>query len=202
MPSPRRARFAMFRRWSTHEGVTHCFEGRCRTGRWQRICCASLAMPSSLSEAHHAFFIIKCPCGCGEELLINLDARAGQAWRLYVRSHKGVNQVTLYPRFGGIPSARAILSFGAIEFFFFGARDGDDIDFDDGLLQVADDAVLALLTDQPTHFTEIADRLDIIPGDAQRACRRLVRHGRAHELAGRNRGLFVRTALCLDNFLL
>src|SRR4051812_45982925 len=37
--------------------------------------------------------VIKCPCGCGEELVINLDRRVGPAWRLY-RDERGL---TLYP---------------------------------------------------------------------------------------------------------
>ncbi|WP_352613602.1 DUF6527 family protein [Mesorhizobium sp. M0239] len=34
-----------------------------------------------------------CPDGCGDTLSVNLDARAGKAWRVDVRK----NQLTLYP---------------------------------------------------------------------------------------------------------
>src|SRR4051812_11259671 len=27
--------------------------------------------------------VMRCPCGCGDDLLINLDARSGPAWRFY-----------------------------------------------------------------------------------------------------------------------
>src|SRR5437867_10955077 len=37
--------------------------------------------------------IMKCPCGCREELVINLDDRVGPAWRLY-RDKRGL---TLFP---------------------------------------------------------------------------------------------------------
>src|SRR5689334_15444381 len=37
--------------------------------------------------------ILKCPCGCGEDLVLNLDRRLGRAWRLY-RDRRGL---TLYP---------------------------------------------------------------------------------------------------------
>src|SRR5690349_12185968 len=39
--------------------------------------------------------IIRCPCGCGDDLLVNLDRRAGKAWYVY-RNSKGL---TLYPSY-------------------------------------------------------------------------------------------------------
>ena len=30
--------------------------------------------------------ILRCPCGCGDDLIINLDKRSGPAWRLYSKS--------------------------------------------------------------------------------------------------------------------
>lgn len=37
--------------------------------------------------------VMKCPDGCGDTLVVNLDNRAGKAWRLDLRSGK----TTLYP---------------------------------------------------------------------------------------------------------
>jgi Family of unknown function (DUF6527) len=37
--------------------------------------------------------LMRCPDGCGETLVVNLDARAGKAWKLDMRAGK----VTLYP---------------------------------------------------------------------------------------------------------
>src|SRR5262245_20190289 len=39
--------------------------------------------------------IFRCPCGCGDDLLVNLDRRAGKAWYLY-QSRKGLS---LYPSY-------------------------------------------------------------------------------------------------------
>src|SRR6266702_3855520 len=39
------------------------------------------------------WLLLKCPCGCGEQIPVNLDARAGKAWRLY-RNKTGL---TLFP---------------------------------------------------------------------------------------------------------
>ncbi len=43
-------------------------------------------------EEFHGSFIIKCPCGCGDEIKVNLDKRAGPAWGIYRK-----NGITLYP---------------------------------------------------------------------------------------------------------
>jgi hypothetical protein len=40
------------------------------------------------------WLILLCPCGCGTELPINLDRRAGPAWRIYNSPKKGVS---VYP---------------------------------------------------------------------------------------------------------
>src|SRR4051812_45242071 len=37
--------------------------------------------------------VVNCPCGCGEKLAMNLDRRAGKAWRLHVGEHG----VSLFP---------------------------------------------------------------------------------------------------------
>src|SRR5256885_6078872 len=39
--------------------------------------------------------ILRCPCGCGDDLLINLDRRAGKAWHLYQKRKR----LTLYPSY-------------------------------------------------------------------------------------------------------
>ena len=40
------------------------------------------------------WLLLKCPCGCGEEIPINVDPRSGKAWRLYQDNRLGI---TLYP---------------------------------------------------------------------------------------------------------
>lgn len=39
------------------------------------------------------WLVLLCPCGCGEQLRINLDRRAGPAWRLF-RDRRGI---TIHP---------------------------------------------------------------------------------------------------------
>lgn len=57
------------------------------------------------------WLLLRCPCGCGEDIPVNLDARAGKAWRIYRSQGSGL---TLFRQFGAIPVARAILLSGAI----------------------------------------------------------------------------------------
>jgi len=45
------------------------------------------------------WLVLCCPCGCGAEVPVNLDRRAGPAWRIY-ESPKGTS---VYPFLAGIP---------------------------------------------------------------------------------------------------
>src|SRR4051812_6368813 len=40
------------------------------------------------------WLILRCPCGCGEDIPVNLDSRAGKAWRYYDRGGRGA---TVFP---------------------------------------------------------------------------------------------------------
>lgn len=40
------------------------------------------------------WLVLSCPCGCGTELPINLDHRAGPAWQIYNSPKKGIS---VYP---------------------------------------------------------------------------------------------------------
>ena len=40
------------------------------------------------------WLLLKCPCGCDDEIPVNLDLRAGKAWRIYRGRDE---QLTLFP---------------------------------------------------------------------------------------------------------
>jgi Family of unknown function (DUF6527) len=137
------------------------------------------------------WLLLECPCGCGAELPINLDSRAGPAWRLY-RGRK--DALTLYPsvwRESGCEShfiiwRDQILLFGDTE------DDFDDSWLSDELLPTRE-AVLGRMPDTGMiSFFEIAQGLGAVPWDVLRVCRQLVRSGRAREGTGRERGSFTR----------
>ena len=47
-----------------------------------------------ITRGEPRWLLLRCPSGCGEDIPINLDERAGKAWRLY-RGPKA--EVTLFP---------------------------------------------------------------------------------------------------------
>lgn len=126
--------------------------------------------------------VIRCPCGCGADIVVNLDRRAGAAWRLFRRS----SALTLYPsvwREGGCQS----------HFIVWNDRilwmDGKDEYWErEGTL---DERVIPLLKDQQrANVVQLADALDEIPWAVHASCRRLVEAGYAREGQGDANGWF------------
>ena len=137
------------------------------------------------------WILIKCPCGCGEEIPINVDARAGKAWRLYRDNRSGI---TLYPsvwRDTGCES-HFIVWRGQINLF------GSSLDDERTPMENAEVSALAerVLHVWPKNglspYLPIADQLGEIPWDVLEACRLLVRKGFLAEGLGRDRGSFRR----------
>jgi hypothetical protein len=136
--------------------------------------------------------MLSCPCGCGEELPINLDARAGPAWRLYRNRRTGIS---LFPSVWRESGCQSHFIIWGEKIFLFGQYDGDE-DLTETRSLLTDsgeplaDAVRRQLSDLPTPFGEIAEQLDAIPWDVLTICRQLVRAGLAREGKGKERGSF------------
>jgi len=135
--------------------------------------------------------LLSCPCGCGEEFPINLDERAGPAWRLYRSAHAGISLFPSVWRESGCRShyiiwRNTILLFGQNEEEFDTVTQGDE-------LVVLSEAVLGRLSAAGlTPFADLAVSLNAVPWDVLVVCRRLVRAGLAREGAGKQRGAFGR----------
>lgn len=135
--------------------------------------------------------LISCPCGCGEEFPINLDSRAGPAWRLYRNAHAGISVFPSVWRESGCKShyiiwRNMILLFGHNEAEFDAVAQGDEV-------SALSEALLGRLPiNGLTPFAELAESLNAIPWDVLMACRRLVREGLAREGSGKHRGAFGR----------
>lgn len=137
------------------------------------------------------WLLIACPCGCREEIPINLDARSGKAWRLYRNPKLGL---TVFPSIWRDTGCRshfiiwrdAILLFGhGLEEFRSPGRDAETL------------ALSKLVRDQwPTTgyvaYVDIADLLGEVPWDVLDACRYLVRVRFLREGFGKQRGMFSR----------
>ena len=117
--------------------------------------------------------VIQCPDGCGDIITVNLDERAGPAWRLYRRSE--TSELTLYP------SVWRDSGCGA-HFILWRDRliwcDGsDDVSWHDPALQHRIHEVLPAANEPPAHFEELASVLGEPPWDVLWECRALARNG-------------------------
>ena len=128
--------------------------------------------------------IMVCPCGCGEQLVINLDKRAGPAWLFYNKNKK----YSLYPsvwRDSGCES-HFILWDNRVLWFDYGSWWDDQEDLK------LDDKVFAFFKiKRSLHYSEIADTMQEVPWEILRSCRRLAKKGLLREQKGKdNHGIF------------
>lgn len=128
--------------------------------------------------------LIKCPCGCGDTLVINLDRRAGPAWRLYSRG----NALTLFPSYWRDTACESHFILWKNKLYWC---DWDD----DSIWEKSsdfEDRVFDILSNQFINYELLADQLQEIPWDVLQACHALVRKGRAEMNLPRRKGEFRR----------
>jgi len=137
------------------------------------------------------WLILICPCGCGEEFPINLDSRAGPAWKLYT-NHR--TELSLYPsvwRQSGCKSHYVIWRSKIILFNRY-EEDFYDTTQTEGSLRFISKIREQLPIKGFVSFYDIAEVLGEIPWDVLMACRGLVRQGLAIEGDDKRRGSFGR----------
>jgi hypothetical protein len=135
--------------------------------------------------------LLACPCGCGDDFPINLDVRAGPAWRLYRNRSGGL---TLFPsvwRESGCES-HFIIWRGKILLFGQNEDQLDDSGQEEGIMPALEVVLEKLPEVGLISFADVAEDLDAVPWDVLTVCRRLVRMRRAHEGKGKQRGHFGR----------
>ena len=118
------------------------------------------------------FLVMRCPCGCGADLLANLDRRAGPAWRLY----RERGRLTLFPSYWRDTACESHFIIWNDRLFWCDAfDDGDDRwPLDESVKQ----AVLAALPeDEFANYVALADQLELIPWEVLQACRHLQTEG-------------------------
>jgi hypothetical protein len=134
--------------------------------------------------------MISCPCGCGELFPINLDPRAGPAWRLYSDPRRGVS---LYPSVWRESGCESHYVIWRNRIYLFGTYE-DELESAsaDELTKLVELVIDRLLTEELVSFYDIAESLNAIPWDVLTVCRRLVRMRVAREGKGKRRGSFAR----------
>lgn len=128
--------------------------------------------------------LMRCPCGCGDILVVNLDKRAGPAWRIYQRG----KSLTLFPSYWRDSKCESHFVVWSNNIYW--------CDWDDESLwssaSLLEDRVRRALPDHFIHYEQLAEQLDEIPWDVLLACHALVRKGDAIANQPRTKGEFRR----------
>lgn len=136
---------------------------------------------SLIERARPRWLLMKCPCGCGEVISLNVDAGAGPAWRLYWRG----SDLSVFP---------SVWKESGCESHFIvwrGRIDWLGSDLAEPARDELKSAVKRLLRPRTfVSYADVADALLEIPWDVLQACRELVREGTVVEGRGEQRGSF------------
>jgi hypothetical protein len=115
--------------------------------------------------------VMKCPDNCGDTLTINLDRRAGKAWRIDNRATK----FTLYPSVWREEGCKAHFIMWRDCILWCDWHDTPNWKDDELVARVRGE----LRQDEYQHYEAIAERLAVIPWEVLWACQSLVRSGQA-----------------------
>ena len=132
--------------------------------------------------------ILRCPCGCGDDLLINLDRRAGKAWHLY-RNRKGLTLFPSYWRNDGCGSHFIVWSSHIYWCYSWESEESNEWHVSSEI----EDKVYATLPDEWfIDYEQVAEHLGLIPWEALQACRQLARQQKAVADEWPRRGMYRR----------
>ena len=124
-----------------------------------------------------------CPDGCGEQLTINLDERAGPAWRHYVDGAT----VSLFPSVWRDTGCGSHFIVWRSKIYWCDWHGEFEAPSDEVM-----ERTLELLTEHFASYVTIADQLGLVPWAALSACNRLCRRGVAEAGTGKRQGQFRR----------
>lgn len=125
--------------------------------------------------------VIACPDGCGENLTINLDPRAGPAWRFY----ESDAEVSLFPSVWRETGCKSHFIVWRSRIYWCDWYDELEIP----AVELVD-LVGRCLTRNFVSYVQIADELDVVPWAALSACDVLCRKGIAEAGVEQHRGQF------------
>ncbi len=122
-----------------------------------------------------------CPDGCGEQLTVNLDSRAGPAWRYYTDGE----DLSLFPSVWRETGCKSHFIVWRSKIYWCDRHD----DLDAPLATLVEQVEKAL-TDEFASFVGIADQLAVVPWAVLSACNRLSQRGIAERGRGKLEGHF------------
>jgi hypothetical protein len=126
---------------------------------------------------------IACPDGCGEQLTVNLDRRAGPAWRFF-NSDSGIS---LFPSVWRETGCKSHFIVWRSKIFWCDWQD----ELDEPMHEVVE-STQTMITKEFVSFVAIADALDVVPWAVLSACGKLCRNGFAEAGTGDHQGQFRR----------
>lgn len=120
--------------------------------------------------------VMRCPCDCGDDLLINLDRRSGKAWRHYLNA-RGLTLFPSYWRDNGCKSH--FIVWNSQIYWCFGWGDAEGYETWNVPQSIETAIYDALPDDRFVKYETIAAPLDVTPWEVLQACRQLVKAGKA-----------------------
>lgn len=116
--------------------------------------------------------IFRCPCGCGDDLLINLDKRSGPAWRLYSKS----KVYSLYPSYWRDTACGSHFIIWNSNIYWCYRYNETQENW--AVSKIIENRVLeALDEDEFIHYIDLADNTGLIPWECLQACKQLCEKG-------------------------
>lgn len=124
---------------------------------------------------------IACPDGCGEQLTVNLDSRAGPAWRYYQDGSK----VSLFPSVWRDTGCKSHFIVYRSRIYWCDRREGIEAPTTHQITRVR-----ASLSNELISAVSLADGLGMVPWEVLAACDVLISQGYAERGAGNLRDHF------------
>lgn len=121
------------------------------------------------------WLLVRCPCGCGDDIPINLDRRAGKAWRWYLDDRR---RVSLFPSVWRDTGCESHFIIWRDRILLFGAYgDHGHEALVPELAQLARRVYDVSPLAGGVSYLELSDLLEEVPWDVLDACRFLVKEG-------------------------
>ena len=134
--------------------------------------------------------VFSCPDGCGEELTINLDPRAGKAWRLYRTRHG----LTLFPSVWRDNGCQSHFIVWRDQILWCDSGSDNEDNAYSGMYALNPEldsmVIRGLRRDKSRSYLEIADEVNEIPWDVLQSCIRLADQRKAQRGVGKERDFF------------